>query len=720
VKASERGSSLRGAAASVRVPDGPPGRSASVTTPPTADGVALGGALGEGQGILALIARTMPALLWTVDRNLLFTSWAGSGFTDCGLAALPISLEQYFGTGEQAQIVVDAHCRALAGENVFCEFRHNDRFLRAFLEPKGDPQGTVIGVTGFALDATDEQRILQSLRRSEETLALAQAAAHLGSWTHDLVGDVVTWSNELYALCGLQPSAQEPSPALLWRFIHPDDRLALEAALDLAREERRSFVVDTRVVRADGHERWVQHRGLYSYGAEGPIQVVGTVLDITARKRAEAHLAYQSNYDELTGLPNRKLLADRLQRAMMQAQQNGVALAVLYLDLDRFKAINDTLGHQVGDEFLRLVAPRMTSALGQNDTVARVGGDEFIIVLPEIASVRDAGRVAERIIEAFAQPVSVRGRELYSSASVGISIYPDDGSTAEELIRGADAALYRAKSGGHGTFRFYAAATHALAVDRLELEHDLRRAYERNEFALYFQPIVDRFERPAAVEALLRWEHPRLGTVSPDRFIPLCEEIGLIVPLGHWVIQTALAQIGEWDRHALPTLRVAINISGRQVLDPRLCSTLKEALAATGVAPARVELEITESVVMGDVPGARRVISELKAIGVGISLDDFGTGYSALSYLKHFSVDALKIDRTFIRDLPQDRGDSAIVSAVVALGHAMGLSVVAEGVETAEQAAMVRRLGVDEMQGYYFSKPLAAVELERVLRSWPA
>jgi EAL domain-containing protein (putative c-di-GMP-specific phosphodiesterase class I) len=301
---------------------------------------------------------------------------------------------------------------------------------------------------------------------------------------------------------------------------------------------------------------------------------------------------------------------------------------------------------------------------------------------------------------------------------VGISVYPDDGALPDELIRSAEAALYRAKDAGHGTFRFYAAVTHARAVDRLGLEHALRRAYEREEFVLHYQPIVDRYERPVGVEALLRWTDRELGPIGPDAFIPLCEEIGLIVPLGRWVVRRALEQLAAWNAIGLNHLRMALNISGRQILDPTLTTWLREAVVQTGVSPNQVELEITESVVMGDVPGARSVIADLRAFGLRVSLDDFGTGYSSLSYLKHFNVDALKIDRTFVRDLPHDRGDSAIVSAVVALGHAMGLHVVAEGVETAEQAAYVGRLGCDEMQGYYFAKPMPPAALERVLRAW--
>ena len=350
--------------------------------------------------------------------------------------------------------------------------------------------------------------------------------------------------------------------------------------------------------------------------------------------------------------------------------------------------------------------------------MARTGGDEFVVVLPAVASVGDAARVAERIVASFSRPIAIDGRELYSTVSIGISVFPGDGDTPEALVRAADAALYRAKGVGQGTFCFYAAATHAGVVDRLELEQRIRRAFKRDEFVLYFQPIVDRFERPVAVEALLRWEDPELGTILPDRFVPICEETGFIVELGQWVLRRALEHVAAWDARGMPPLRLAVNLSARQILDPMLADTLQTALRDFGVAPERLELEVTESVVVADVMGARRIVGDLKTLGVRISLDDFGTGYSALSYLKHFSVDALKIDRTFVSDLPFDRGDSAIVSAVIALGHAMDLRIVAEGVETAAQAAVVRRLGCDEMQGYYFSRPLPAADIERILRAW--
>jgi diguanylate cyclase (GGDEF)-like protein/PAS domain S-box-containing protein len=665
--------------------------------------------ISDEASFLELVTESLPAVLWTTDTELTWRSVHGPGGD---------ALAAFFMAAPGEHAAVAAHRGALAGERVAFDVEFDGRALRGFVKPLRNDAGDVCGVAGLAVDRSEEERTLALLRRSEELLALAQSAARLGSWSHDLVTGAFSWSDELFAICGRTARDAEPTPSLLWRYVHKDDRLALEAAIDLAREERRAFALDTRLIGDDGVERWVQHRGRFEYDALGPVRVTGTVQDVTGRKRAEEHLAYQANYDELTGLPNRKLLADRLQQAVLQAQHNDTALAVLYVDLDRFKSINDTLGHGVGDQFLRVVAPRLVAAVRDTDTIARSGGDEFVVILPDLTSVGEAARVAERIVAAFAQPVAIGERELYSSASVGISIFPDDGTYPDELIRSAEAALYRAKEAGHGTFRFYAAGTHAHAVDRLAFEHALRRAYEREQFVLHYQPLVDRYERPVAVEALLRWSDPVLGSIGPDRFIPLCEEIGLIVPLGRWVIRRALEQLAAWNAIGLRHLRMALNISGRQILDPTLTSWMRQIIAETGVSPDQIELEITESVVMGDVPGARNVIADLRRLGLRVALDDFGTGYSSLSYLKHFTVDALKVDRSFVRDLPHDRGDSAIVSAVVALGHALGLSVVAEGVETAEQGAYVTRLGCDEMQGYYFAKPMPPEALERVLRAW--
>ena len=656
------------------------------------------------------------AILWTIDVDLAIRSL---GALDIARDVPPVTSEAAIRAalrGEDGNAAaLDAQRKALAGATASFALQFEGRHFHAFVQPIRNA-GEIVGAAGSAFDATDLERTAESLERCEETLALAQAAAHLGYWTRDLANGDVFWSDELFALCGIAPVAA-PTPALLQRFIHSDDGVALEAAMDVAAEERRTFVLDTRLVRADGGERWVHHRGRFMYARGRPVRAVGTVLDITARKRAEERSARQARYDDLTNLPSRELLVDRLQQTLLRAAETASQSAVLYVDLDRFKAINETLGHAVGDQFLRMVAPRLVAAVPEADSVARVGGDEFVVVLPAIESAGDAASVAERIVDAFAKPVAIDGRELYSSVSVGISIYPDDGLTPEELIRSADAALARNERSGPGT-RFYAPATHERAIDRLALEHDLHRALAESEFTLHYQPIVDRYERPVGVEALLRWDHPEQGTIAPDRFISLCEETGLIVPLGRWVMESAIAQVARWRRDGVAPLRLSLNISARQVLDPELEATLAGALRTHGLDASLIELEITESVLMADVSRWRRVIASLKGLGVRISLDDFGTGYSALSYLKHFDVDALKIDRAFVRDLPFDRGDAAIIAAVVALGRSMGLGVIAEGVETAEQAELLRRLGCDELQGYYFAGPMAPAAFERTLRGW--
>jgi diguanylate cyclase (GGDEF)-like protein/PAS domain S-box-containing protein len=661
------------------------------------------------------------SFVWTVDDRLVIRSSRGSFLESIGHApdaANGLTLAEYLKARNDSDAVIAGHLRALAGEDVALELAYQRRvFFRVYLAPLRDEGGSIVGVRGLAVDSTGEHRMLDAVHRSQEALQLAQSAARLGSWTHDVRSGTVHWSGEMFALCGL-PGGAAITATTLFDVVHPHDRSALEAALDVAREERTSFAIDTRLVRADGTERWVAHRGRFAFDDDGLDRVIGTVLDIDARKRAEEHLTYQANYDALTGLPNRRMLTDRIDLEILRAQVEESQFAVLYVDLDRFKQINDTLGHDIGDRFLGIVAKRLCDSLRDGDIVGRVGGDEFLIVLPGISGIRDPAVVAERIVAAFGHPIELGSRSLYSSASVGISVFPDDGDTSGALVRAADSARSRGAGESRGTYRFYAASAHARSVDRLELEQELRRAYERGEFALAYQPIVDRFERPVGVEALLRWESPERGTVMPDRFIPLCEEIGLIVPLGKWAMRRGLQQLAQWREAGLPPLRLALNISGRQMVDAKFVESLAEAINETRTPASLVELELTESVIMSDLPAARRMIAELKSLGVRIALDDFGTGYSTLSYLKHFAADALKIDRTFVRDLPHDRGDSAIVSAVVALGHAMGLSVVAEGVETAEQAAVVRRLGCDEMQGFYFAMPLSAQNVPGVVRAW--
>ncbi len=648
----------------------------------------------------------LPALAWLVDAQGALQSAHGA-----------LLLDQ---PADAALAMLDAptlNRRALSGEAVFFEMELEDRAVRGYVEPLRDGE-TIAGAAGVALDVTAERRAVLDLQRSEDALAMAQEAAHLGSWDYDLAGGRIVWSNELYNLCGVRPGEFEPAGDSLVRFTHPADRAALEAAFAQARADGSAFALDARLVGADGAERWVEHRGRFARdGKRRAARALGTVLDISARKRVELDLIRQAHYDELTGLPNRRLLQQRLEEALALARRDGTRLIVAFADLDRFKAINDTLGHAAGDRLLQSAGRRITALVPEGATTARLAADEFVVVAPAAGSAVDAARLGQALIDAFAQRFDLDGRALYATISLGISLFPDDGDCVEDLLRAADAALSRAKAAGGNGLRFYSANVHRRAVDRLSLEADLRAAIEHERFALHYQPIVGPGAVIVGAEALLRWPHPKLGLIPPAEFIPLCEETGMIVPLGRWVLRRALRQMREWSAAGSEPGRIAINMSARQLLDPNASEVVREALAESGFTPDRLELEITESAVMNDLAGAKRAVAEVKALGVRFALDDFGTGYSALSYLKHFPVDALKIDRTFVRDLPADRGDAAIVSAIVGLGHALGLRVVAEGVETAAQAALVRRLGCDEQQGFYYAQALPPDEFAALVRS---
>ena len=418
------------------------------------------------------------------------------------------------------------------------------------------------------------------------------------------------------------------------------------------------------------------------------------------------HLAY---HDALTGLPNRQLFLDRLDVAIASAHRSGGQLGVFFLDLDRFKLINDSLGHSVGDKLLQVVSRRMRTLLRDDDTVTRLGGDEFTILVPTVEHVDDATAVARRVREALKLPIVIDGRELFVSASIGISLYPNDGDDADTLLRNADTAMYRAKNQGRDTIQLYAPAMNARALEQLTLENRLRRALPNGELELFYQPIVAmQTRRVAAMETVLRWRHPELGLLSPDSIIALAETTGLIVPIGEWVLRTACRQLRQWQEAGLPELRAAVNLSVRQLQQPDFVPLVSEILAETGITSETLELELTESMAMqsdGDTLGKLR---ELKRLGVRISIDDFGTGYSSLSALRLFPADSLKIDRSFVGDIVTDPDDAAIAEAVIALARSLKLQVIAEGVETREQLEFLRDHQCDYWQGYLFCQPRPA------------
>ena len=427
---------------------------------------------------------------------------------------------------------------------------------------------------------------------------------------------------------------------------------------------------------------------------------------ITERK--QLHLYRLAHHDALTGLPNRLLFLDRLGQALALAQRHESLVAVMLLDIDRFKAINDSFGHTTGDELLCAFGKRLAQCIREGDTVARLGGDEFIVLLPDIRHTDNAARVAQKILDALQLPVSLNGHEVFITTSIGIALYPQD-HDSETLIKHADTAMYKAKEDGGNGYRFYTAEMVSADLRRLSLESDLRKAIERNELVLHYQPQADISSgRTIGFEALLRWQHPERGLIPPNEFIPLAEETGLIVPIGQWALHTACAQNSVWQNSGLPALRVAVNISSRQFRQSDFLEMVYKVLEDTHLDSRYLELELTESILMQDTTATVRILNELSALGVQIAVDDFGTGYSSLSYLKRFPIDMLKIDRSFVRDLTSDPDDAAIVNAVIALSHSLGIRAIAEGVETREQHDFLQRHGCDAMQGYLLSRPLPA------------
>ncbi len=438
--------------------------------------------------------------------------------------------------------------------------------------------------------------------------------------------------------------------------------------------------------------------------------------DVTERKKAEERLNHLAHFDLLTNLPNRILFRDRLGLAISRAPWHKRAVGVLLLDLDRFKVVNEMLGHATGDLLLRAVSERLAATVREGDTVARLGDDMFGLILDDLAQPADSFRISQKILDSLSKPVELKGQEIFVSASIGIAISPNDGDEIDLLMKHADAAMYRAKEQGGNNYQLCSPAMNQHATQRLALENNLRRALERGEFLLYYQPKVDLVTgKIVGMEALVRWKCPEVGMISPAEFIPLAEETGLIVPIGEWVLRTACTQNKAWQERGLPSIRMGVNLSVRQLQRQNLIGTIAHVLNETGLDPGYLELELTESIIMKSNESTMAELRELNLGGIEISIDDFGTGYSSLSYLKRLPIDTLKIDKSFVQDVTTDPDDAAIVAAIITMAHTLKLKVVAEAVETVEQLAFLRSLKCDQMQGYLFSKPLPAEEITRLL-----
>jgi len=569
---------------------------------------------------------------------------------------------------------------------------------------------------------------MAELARSQANLAQAQRIARLGSWEWDRAANSWRFSAEACRIFGLDAVRESGASRLIVERAHADDRERVGESIRAAVESQAPLSLQYRIVLPDGAERTLDLQGEVEF-AEGPAGVMrGTVQDVTERERAAEKIRNLAFYDPLTGLPNRALFREQLGYALVQAERHDRTLAILFLDLDNFKRVNDTLGHSAGDALLEQVARRLMEVLRSADRVSRVngtpnspqvarmGGDEFIVLLTQLGHASDAAKVTQRILDALRAPFALRGHDVVVSASIGIALYPNDARDQDALLMNADMAMYHAKERGRNSYQFYSKSMNATAFERLSLESDLRKALEREELTLFYQPKIDICrDSIVGVEALLRWTHPELGMVSPAQFIPVAEQSGLIKPIGEWVLATACRQIRRWQDAGFPPMPVAVNMSSVNFRDSRLLALVSRVLGESGIHPGQLELEVTESVLMNEVDEATQLLKDLKEVGVRLAIDDFGTGYSSLSYLKRFPLDTLKIDRSFVKDIATNAGDKAITAAIVALGRNLGVEVVAEGVETHAQAEVLRALGCSVVQGFLYSRPVPTHEFEVLL-----
>jgi diguanylate cyclase (GGDEF)-like protein/PAS domain S-box-containing protein len=594
-----------------------------------------------------------------------------------------------------------------------------DRLPEVTVTSRDEVGRLLLGMQHMVLKVKEREA---ELRVSEERYALAARGANDGLWDWDVVAGTVHYSRRWKAMLGLSEEEVRPDIEEWLGRVHPDDIDRVRGRITAHLEGKtHHFECEYRLRGRDGAYRWMLSRGVAVRGDDGqPARMAGSQTDISKRKADEQQLLHDAFHDAMTELPNRALFMDRLRNAIRRAKRSeAYRLAVVFLDVDRFKIVNDSLGHTAGDELLKAIARRLEGCLRPGDTVARFGGDEFTMLLEDIGHAGQATRVAERVQMELAVPFRLQGQELFATASMGIAYAGSGYTRPEDLLRDADNAMYRAKSLGRARYEVFDSAMHTHAVATLRMESELRRAIERGELILHYQPIVTLANgKLSGFEALVRWMHPERGQIEPQEFIPMAEETGLIVPLGQWVLGEVCRQIRAWTDNAEWTTPVPVsaNLSSRQFNQPDLVGNVREALAAAGTRPDCLRLEVTESAVMESGPAARHVLGELKALGIQLSIDDFGTGYSSLSYLHQFPVDTLKIDQSFVSRLDATMQNLEIVRTIVMLAHNLGMNVIAEGVETADQALQLRRLGCEFAQGFLYSRPVEAAAAMALLR----
>lgn len=559
-----------------------------------------------------------------------------------------------------------------------------------------------------------------SIEATSNRLTEAQRIAHIGNWEFDIKRDKIWCSKEFYQICGTAEQQFDGCYNSLLEFIHPDDRVYFEATLKEVKFIGGNYRLNHRIMTPKGSICYVYHEGEVRIDKKSEShKLIGIIHDISFRKQYEDELRHQANYDELTDLPNRTLLIERLKQETRTSSRNNQKMALLSIDLDNFKLVNDTYGHVIGDKVLQQASSRLQSCIRNSDTLARLGGDQFCVILCDIQNEEDCSIVSDKIISSIEKTFTIDGHESFIGVSIGITLYPNDSQDANTLMRNADIALYRVKENERNNFCFFKEEMNQEVTNRMSLSNDLRKALEREEFSLVFQPIIDlNTGNISSAEALLRWIHPQRGFVSPDEFIPLAEHTGLIGPLGEWVLKTACETAVQWSSLVKKPPRISVNLSVRQLKLGLTKALVENILTLSQLNPCNLIFEITESLVMGDIDEAIAWMNSIRDLGVTFSVDDFGTGYSSLSYLKKLPVDILKIDRAFIKDLMENSEDKSLVKTIIAIGKTLNLKVVAEGVEDKEQLSFLHSIECDYIQGYYFSKPLPEKEFNELLSNW--
>jgi diguanylate cyclase (GGDEF)-like protein/PAS domain S-box-containing protein len=576
--------------------------------------------------------------------------------------------------------------------------------------PLYNENGDLEALEGFIQDVTDRKRSDQLLLEAENRYRSIFENAIEGIYQTSPSGQYLNFNPALARIYGYDSTED-----LLLSICDIQKQLYIDTGkrteyIALMRTHGHVYNFEAQVYRKNGDVIWITENAHEVHDVDGNLLYYeGTVEDISERKNYEHQIKYQATHDSLTGLPNRTILCDRLQQCMNCSDRSGNELAVAFVDLDQFKLINDSMGHHVGDNLLMIMAKRLSSCLRESDTVVRLGGDEFVLLLTSLHKVDDLIQCMQRILATVAEPCLVEGRDFVISCSIGIGLYPGDGADPNTLLKNADSAMYKAKQSGRNNFQFYTSELNEALIERMEIEYRLRRAVEFEEFLLHFQPKMDLATgKVCGAEALIRWQPPGNKLISPLTFIPIAEETGQIEAIGRWVLIHACRHAVEFKKMMGRPIPVAVNMSPRQFRQVDLVSVIESVLKSTAIDPQCLELEITESCLVQDPRNFIKTLHDLKALGIKLSIDDFGTGYSSMAYLKDFPVDRLKIDKVFVGNLETEPTNVPILKAIIALGHSLGMKVVAEGVETAYQQAFLHGIGCDELQGYYFSKPLPA------------